>query len=103
LGDCFLWVFFENDRMGLNILGAFFPRYKLCVKFDENGLGDFFTHKSGHPGSNDVVICSWLDWQYRLAFWLVLLNKKTSPTWNQMLSVLSKLGYISTKLVIVEN
>jgi hypothetical protein len=50
----FFGQFFENDRNSTNFLGNSFPRNKLCINYDKNGmsyiLGIFSTNSSGHPG-----------------------------------------------------
>jgi hypothetical protein len=46
------WAIVENYSNNPVSLRYFFPRKKLGINFVKNGLGDFFTNSSGHPGCN---------------------------------------------------
>jgi hypothetical protein len=53
MSDYLFWVSFMKNKEVAHILGSFFPRQRLCIKFAKNeqgySLGDFFENESGHP------------------------------------------------------
>jgi hypothetical protein len=53
MDDCLLWAGILKITEVAHILGYFFPRLRLCITFDKNGLcyilGDFFSQT--HPAT----------------------------------------------------
>jgi hypothetical protein len=53
VGNCLLWEASLKLHKKTKCWGNFSPRKKLCINFDNNGLGyilgGFFTDSSGHP------------------------------------------------------